>query len=443
MDASDRDALSARGRAAARPATAALGHHRAGRREPGRRRRHRLHPAQRGGPYNHRDGRYGGRGQRHRSCHLGRIRGGHGDVLRHRGGFRALGELRHQPRHLGRILMTAGTAGAATGRPRPPGRHSGPGVQVTVTDAGRLAAARGMLEADLAAVDLACSRFRPDSEIVALDRATGGGDAGPVTVSPLLAEAIAVALRAARLTDGDVDPTVGAAMNAVGYDRDFSQVQRNGPAVRLTVKTIPGWRQVEFDEQARLLRVPPGVRPRPGCHRQGLGGRPLGRPHRGSTRLWGAGQPGRGHRGERPAPGGRLADPGAGHQRPSRGPAGRAVKGRRHPRRWPGHLQHAARRWRRGGYVLHHILDPRTGLPAAPVWRTVSVAAASCTDANIASTAAIIRGRAAPAWLAGLGLPARLVDEAGQVRTIGGWPAETAGGTYEPAAGPRLGGHEA
>ena len=85
----------------------------------------------------------------------------------------------------------------------------------------------------------------------------------------------------------------------------------------------------------------------------------------------------------------------------------------------------AARRWRRGGDVLHHILDPRTGLPAAPVWRTVSVSAASCTDANIASTAAIIRGHAAPAWLTGLGLPARLVDEAGRVHTIGGWPAET------------------
>ena len=83
-----------------------------------------------------------------------------------------------------------------------------------------------------------------------------------------------------------------------------------------------------------------------------------------------------------------------------------------------------ARRWRRGGDVLHHILDPRTGLPAAPVWRTVSVSAASCTDANIASTAAIIRGRAAPAWLTGLGLPARLVDEAGRVHRVGGWPAE-------------------
>jgi len=54
----------------------------------------------------------------------------------------------------------------------------------------------------------------------------------------------------------------------------------------------------------------------------------------------------------------------------------------------------------------------------------VSVAAASCTDANIASTAAIIRGRAAPAWLTGLGLPARLVSADGQVQTSGGWPAE-------------------
>ena len=83
----------------------------------------------------------------------------------------------------------------------------------------------------------------------------------------------------------------------------------------------------------------------------------------------------------------------------------------------------AARRWRRGGDVLHHILDPRSGLPAAPVWRTVSVAAATCTEANTASTAAVIRGEAAPGWLAGLGLAARLVAESGAVLTVGGWPA--------------------
>jgi thiamine biosynthesis lipoprotein ApbE len=257
----------------------------------------------------------------------------------------------------------------------------------------------------------------------------GGADASPVTVSPLLAEAIAVALRAARLTDGDVDPTVGAAMNAVGYDRDFSLVQRNGPAVRLTVKTIPGWRQVEFDEQARLLRVPPGVRLDLGATAKAWAA------DRSAGRIAAAlgcgvlvslggdiavsGQP--------PAGGWRIRVQDI-SGRPEDPPAGPSTVVAIHG----GGLatsSTAARRWRRGGYMLHHILDPRTGLPAAPVWRTVSVAAASCTDANIASTAAIIRGRAAPAWLAGLGLPARLVDEAGEVHTIGGWPAETAGGT--------------
>jgi thiamine biosynthesis lipoprotein len=83
-----------------------------------------------------------------------------------------------------------------------------------------------------------------------------------------------------------------------------------------------------------------------------------------------------------------------------------------------------ARRWRRGGSILHHILDPRTGLPPAPVWRTISVTAATCADANAASTAAIIRGAQAAGWLAAIRLPARLVDVSGGVETVAGWPAE-------------------
>jgi len=325
--------------------------------------------------------------------------------------------------------MPAGTAGPATREASASWQALGTGVQVTVTDAGQLAPARARLEADLAAVDLACSRFRPDSEIAALDRAMTGPGAGPVTVSPLLAEAIAVALRAARLTGGDVDPTVGAAMNAVGYDRDFTLVQRTGPAVRLTIRTIPGWRQVEFDEQARLLRVPPGVRLDLGATAKAWAA------DRSAARI--AAALGCGAlvslggdiavSGQTPADGWRIRVQDI-SGRPEDPPAGPSTVVAIHG----GGLatsSTAARRWRRGGDVLHHILDPRTGLPAAPVWRTVSVAAASCTDANIASTAAIIRGRAAPDWLTGLGLPARLVDEAGQVRTINGWPAETAGGT--------------
>jgi len=71
---------------------------------------------------------------------------------------------------------------------------------------------------------------------------------------------------------------------------------------------------------------------------------------------------------------------------------------------------------------MHHLIDPATGKPAASPWRTVSVAAATCLDANIASTAAIIKGQSALDWLTGLALPARLVTHTGTVRTTPGWP---------------------
>jgi thiamine biosynthesis lipoprotein len=79
------------------------------------------------------------------------------------------------------------------------------------------------------------------------------------------------------------------------------------------------------------------------------------------------------------------------------------------------------RAWRRGGRAVHHIVDPRTGDVPAPVWRTVSVAARTCVDANAAATAAIVRGDGADAWLDGAGLPARLVGHDGRVVTVGGW----------------------
>jgi thiamine biosynthesis lipoprotein len=246
-----------------------------------------------------------------------------------------------------------------------------------------------------------------------------------VEVSPLLAEAIAVALRAARLTDGDVDPTVADAMSALGYDRDFALLPAVGPAVRLTVRAVPGWRQVGLDEQARLLTLPRGVHLDLGATAKawaadraaarlagtlgcgvlvGLGGdiSVAGPPPEGGWRI-------------------RVQDITGRPEDPPEGPA--AVVAIRE-----GGLATSsttARRWRRGGDVLHHILDPRTGLPAPVHWRTVSVAAASCVDANTASTAAIIRGPQALDWLSNLGLPARLVDTAGTVRTVGGWPAET------------------
>ena len=286
-----------------------------------------------------------------------------------------------------------------------------------MTDPQALAGAQRLLADDLAAVDAACSRFRADSEICAL---TGGRTAG---LSPLLAEAIAVALRAARLTDGDVDPTVGAAMSAIGYDRDFEHILPNGPALALTVGQVPGWREIHLDGQS--LTMPAGVRLDLGATAKAWAA------DRSAARIaarLGCGvlvSLGGDIAVAGPAPAGgwriRVQDVTGAPEDPPAGPyALIAIR--------DGGLatsSTAARRWQRGGDVLHHILDPRTCLPAEPVWRTVSVTAGSCADANAASTAAVIRGRRALGWLAQLGLPARLVDATGAVFTVAGWPDES------------------
>ena len=95
----------------------------------------------------------------------------------------------------------------------------------------------------------------------------------------------------------------------------------------------------------------------------------------------------------------------------------------------------APRRWPRFAVAeLHHIVDPRTGYPARGPWRTVSVAAASCAEANAASTAAIIAGEQAAAWLKVQGLPSRLVAHDGSVLRCCGWPAADWGRLDGPPA---------
>ena len=86
----------------------------------------------------------------------------------------------------------------------------------------------------------------------------------------------------------------------------------------------------------------------------------------------------------------------------------------------------AVRSWRRGRRTVHHIVDPATGDNPAPAWRTVSVTAATCVDANTASTAAIVMGAAAVPWLTAAALPARLVTVDGAVSRVAAWPAEAA-----------------
>lgn len=124
----------------------------------------------------------------------------------------------------------------------------GTSVQLVVSD--HLPEARTAVERVLDDVDRACSRFRADSELSTLPAYTW------VEVSPLLARLLSVAREAAESTDGLVDPTVGQSLVELGYDRTFSLVPHDGPAV--TERTIPaGWRHVEVD--GTRVRVPPGV----------------------------------------------------------------------------------------------------------------------------------------------------------------------------------------
>lgn len=301
-------------------------------------------------------------------------------------------------------------------------RAIGTTIRIVVTDGTKLGAARAMLSEDLASLDESCSRFRADSELIRLDASAGK----PTTVSPLLAGAIGAALRGARLTEGDLDPTLGRAMEMIGYDRDFGSVPANGGSLRVTVRHVPRWRQIELDEAACQLTVPVGVRLDLGATAKAWAA------DRSARRI--AGVLGCGVlvslggdiavAGEPPADGWtiRVQDVTGDPLAPANGPTGLIAIG-------SGGLatsSTSARRWRRGGDLMHHILDPRTGQPADSEWRTVSVAAGSALDANIASTAAVIRGSRAPGWLAKLGLPARLVAVDGSVTTVAGWPEDHA-----------------
>jgi thiamine biosynthesis lipoprotein ApbE len=293
-------------------------------------------------------------------------------------------------------------------------------VRIVVTDPAKVGSARAILADDLAALDAACSRFRADSELIRLESSAGQ----PTRVSPLLAGAIQAALRGAQLTDGDLDPTLGRTMETLGYDRDFASVPVRGGPIRVTVRHVPRWRQIELNETTGLLTLPAGVRLDLGATAKAWA---ADRSAERIARVLGCGVlvslggdiavSGNG-----PADGWPIrvqditGDPGE----PTEGPAGIIAMR-------SGGLatsSTSARKWHRGGDLMHQILDPRTGRPADSDWRTVSVVAGSALDANIASTAAIIRGQRATGWLAGLGLPARLVAVDGSVTTVAGWPKD-------------------
>ena len=150
-------------------------------------------------------------------------------------------------------------------------------VRVVVSDPDDLGTARRILVAELEAIDRACSRFRLDSELSRLP----GNSGRPTPISALLADAVGVALDAAAATDGDVDPTVGVAMEAIGYDRDFARIDIDGAAIRIVSRPVPGWKQVSLDRRMRTLQRAERCATGSRRDRQGVRRRSRRRPDRG------------------------------------------------------------------------------------------------------------------------------------------------------------------
>ena len=271
------------------------------------------------------------------------------------------------------------------------------------------------VRAVIGAVETTCSRFREDSELSLLNRSAGGG---PVAVSPLLEEAIEVALDTAALTGGLVDPTVGGCLEDLGYTVTFTDLAASQAPVAVAVRVASGWRCIVHDVAAHTVTLPAGTVIDLGA----------------SGKAWAA---------DRAA---RTAARLTGHAVIVDCGGDVSLAGRpRQPWRvrvadafdadtWQDVHLHAGglatsgpgtRTWQRGAYTLHHVIDPRSGMPAQTPWRAVSVAASTCVDANAASTAALLLGADAVEWLDSLHLPARLVDHDGTITRVAGWPAES------------------
>jgi thiamine biosynthesis lipoprotein len=232
----------------------------------------------------------------------------------------------------------------------------------------------------------AFSRFRPDSELSRINRHAHE----VVVVSPLFARVTRVALRAAAATAGRVDPTLGAAIEAAGYDRDSSLLPDDAPAPG---RPQPGcWRRLRLD--GCLLYRPRGVRIDLNCVVKGMAVDAALALIAGNGYVCAGGDIAVRGSLDVSLPGGGAV---AVHS------SGLATSGS------------SRRRWMRGGDVQHHLLDPHTGRPARSCWSDVTVAAADCTTADIAAKTAFLLSDEGPGWIEEQGLAARFLAESGEV----------------------------
>ncbi|MCU1598479.1 MAG: hypothetical protein JWQ47_2218 [Glaciihabitans sp.] len=289
-------------------------------------------------------------------------------------------------------------------------------ASVVVTSPTDIAAASAIVRDVIRQVDDACSRFRADSELAlrAIDFASGA------VASPMLARLVEGALEAARLTDGDVDPTMGAEIASLGYDRDFSELYGAGiesaPAAVAVQTRRSAWRDVYLVDS--VLTVPSRIQLDLGATAKAI-----------AADVAAAAVAAELGCGALVSLGGDIATAGTD---PAEGWDILVQDTPADPRQQVALMAGAAiatsstqkRRWMSDGFVRHHILDPRFGLPAAVNWRSVTVASSTCLHANALSTASIVRGIRAVQWLDDLGVGARFVDLRGRVVTTRQWPVQ-------------------
>jgi thiamine biosynthesis lipoprotein len=305
-------------------------------------------------------------------------------------------------------------------------RAIGTSAMIAVTAADRADDALALLADDLQAIDDACSRFRSDSELRQVERVSGGK---PVAVTPLLFDALEVACVIAVKTAGIVDPTVGSALMALGYDCDFDEIATAELPPGFRAQPAPGWWQIALDPEARTLAVPSGVHIDLGATAKAFVADRAA--HRIASVL---------DCGVLVNLGGDVAVAGRG---PKRGWAVGIASDSATPvdavdqvvTLFAGGLATSgttARSWVRNGRTMHHIVDPWTGEAAPVVWSLVSTMAPSCVEANAWSTAAIVWGHDAIGNLSASGVPARLVTADGEVVYLGDWPSDVVPGHRHP-----------
>jgi thiamine biosynthesis lipoprotein len=267
-------------------------------------------------------------------------------------------------------------------RPEQPRSFEAMGVTVEVGGADRFAFER--IRELFAEREAVFSRFRSGSELSRINRS----DATVVEVTPVFARAVSVALGAAEQTRGLVDPSLGAALEAAGYDRNFDELV---PDERPLGPPHPGsW---------RALAIVGGILFRAAGTKLDLNGVVKSMAVDDAIAL--------------------LADDGyvsAGGDLATRGemdvllPAGATVALRGGGIATSGSSK---RNWIRGGELQHHLIDPRTGRPARSCWTDVTVAAGSCVAADVAARAAFILSEEGPRWLDDRGLAGSFVAPEG------------------------------